>query len=335
MLIILSQKIDTASDYADEAFRTYHYPKRYKNQIHEGDTFVYYQGNRFVKEQRYYFGTGTVGHIFTNDEENYYATLIECQKFLNTIPIYLPDGRYVEQLGFATIRKSSMPPWQSSIRPLSQQAYEYIVSRAGINIAATCNTPIDELKERLKAYVRAFYLDNDVNAIRGIENAATQIMLNLGMADVTVENEPIEQNSTGSKDSIQNFVEYCKKTHLTYSYKPVLILAFIEHANKHGVMKLADGIEYVRAYYQRRRDQNMEVEKHNSIYEKSDISNEDIRRNLIANPVKALVNSGFFLFNQDNDELMLLPELWLLLDKNAKICIRTICQQRLDKYYNG
>ncbi len=56
MLIILSQKVDTESLYSDELFNTYHYPARYKNQIHKGDVFIYYQGNRFNKEQRYYFG---------------------------------------------------------------------------------------------------------------------------------------------------------------------------------------------------------------------------------------------------------------------------------------
>lgn len=30
MLIILSQRIDTDSDYSDEVFETYHYPSRYK-----------------------------------------------------------------------------------------------------------------------------------------------------------------------------------------------------------------------------------------------------------------------------------------------------------------
>ena len=75
MLIILSQRIDTDSDYSDEVFETYHYPSRYKNQIHEGDTFVYYQGNRYVKEQRYYYGVGTIGQITTFDDENYYGYL--------------------------------------------------------------------------------------------------------------------------------------------------------------------------------------------------------------------------------------------------------------------
>ena len=56
MLVILSQKIDTVSSYDDELFNSYHYPAKYRNQLHEGDIFIYYQGNRFDKSQRYYYG---------------------------------------------------------------------------------------------------------------------------------------------------------------------------------------------------------------------------------------------------------------------------------------
>lgn len=35
MLVILSQKVDSESSYADELFNSYHYPARYKNQLHE------------------------------------------------------------------------------------------------------------------------------------------------------------------------------------------------------------------------------------------------------------------------------------------------------------
>lgn len=92
-LLILSQKVDSASSYADELFRSYHYPAKYKNQLHKGDIFIYYQGNRYDKSQRYYFGMGTVNEILTADGENYYAKLVDCQRFEKKVPIYLPDGR--------------------------------------------------------------------------------------------------------------------------------------------------------------------------------------------------------------------------------------------------
>jgi hypothetical protein len=60
--IVLSQRIDTKSSYDDIPFVQYHYPSRYSNQIHTGDLFIYYQGDRFKKENRYYFGTGVIGN---------------------------------------------------------------------------------------------------------------------------------------------------------------------------------------------------------------------------------------------------------------------------------
>lgn len=56
MLVIPSQKVDSASSYADELFNSYHYPAKYRNLLHKGDVFIYYQGNRQDKSQRYYLG---------------------------------------------------------------------------------------------------------------------------------------------------------------------------------------------------------------------------------------------------------------------------------------
>ena len=175
MFIILSQKIDTESTYSDEVFSSYHYPARYKNQIHEGDIFIYYQGNRFVKEQRYYFGTGVIGKIVSSDEENFYATLENVKRFEKTVPIYLSEGRYVEQLGYETIRRSPTPPWQSSIRPLSEEAYSYILANAGEQIAFQTSMSVDELKDQLKQHIRAFYLENNNEAILEIKNVSSRL----------------------------------------------------------------------------------------------------------------------------------------------------------------
>lgn len=175
MLIILSQKIDSKSDYSDKLFLTYHYPSRYKNQIHEGDTFVYYQGNRYVKDQRYYFGTGTVGKINTPDGTNYYAELSNVKKFIKPVPIYLDNGTYVEQLGFESVRKSPNPPWQSSIRPLSKQAYDYIISASGI-YESNDGERFILLKEELKSIIRSFYLNSDNNALLKMNSIITEMI---------------------------------------------------------------------------------------------------------------------------------------------------------------
>jgi len=177
MLIILSQKIDSNSDYEDDLFNVYHYPARYRNQIHSGDTFVYYQGNRYDKSQRYYFGTGIVGQITCHDEENYYAALLQGRRFEKKVPIYLPDEGYIEQLGYETIRNSINPPWQSSIRPISKTAYSYILNHAGILSEIVS---VEDLKERLKEAIRAFYIGDDNSEILQIIDLSTKIAKLLG-----------------------------------------------------------------------------------------------------------------------------------------------------------
>lgn len=170
MIIILSQKIDTESAYTgDEVFKTYHYPGRYRNQIHTGDTFIYYQGNRYDKSQRYYFGTGRIGNIKVQDEDNYYAELQNVIRFEKNVPIYLPDGGYIEQLGYETVRKSINPPWQSSVRPLSEQAYHYILQHSG------SREMIDECNTKLKKAIQSYYISNDRSAVLEILEIARQL----------------------------------------------------------------------------------------------------------------------------------------------------------------
>lgn len=170
MIIILSQKIDTDSSYSgDEVFKIYHYPARYKNQIHTGDTFVYYQGNRYDKSQRYYFGSGRIGKIEQEDEDNFYAELIDVSKFEKKVPIYLPDGGYVEQLGYETVRKSINPPWQSSIRPLSEDAFSYILEHSG------SQKKIDAYNSQLKKAIQNYYITNDRTAVLEIIEIAHKL----------------------------------------------------------------------------------------------------------------------------------------------------------------
>ena len=169
MIIVLSQKIDTESTYVgDEIFKVYHYPGRYRNQIHTGDTFVYYQGNRYDKSQRYYFGTGKIGHIYQVGVDGYYAELENVIRFNKIVPIYMPDNGYIEQLGYESVRNS--PPWRSSIRPLSNQAYDYIISHSGNSNA------IAKYDYELKKAVQKYYIDKDLSALNEISSIVRELI---------------------------------------------------------------------------------------------------------------------------------------------------------------
>ena len=330
MLVILSQKVDTASSYSDELFNSYHYPAKYRNQLHEGDIFIYYQGNRHDKSHRYYFGIGTVGEILTTDGENYYAKLLNCQQFEKKVPIYLPDGGYIEQLGYETVRNSINPPWQSSIRPLSQKAFDYILNAAGIQNVPPKAESIDMLKEKLRNAVRDYFVEKNAAAIHHIESIAAAI----GRATNISEKEsqlPYAPSETAS-DKRYMLLEYCRTMKMSYSYKPVLILALL-HTGKNGTVAIEKAAKYFYDFYEERRRQGLPAEKKRCIYLRDDVTQKQIMANLVSNPVKALCESGFFFFNEQSQVLSMSPEIWSVLDRGSKAMLTRICRQRLKEYY--
>lgn len=338
MLVILSQKVDSESAYADELFNSYHYPARYRNLLHKGDVFIYYQGNRYDKNQRYYFGIGTIGEILTTDGENYYAKLLDCRKFEKKVPIYLPDGGYVEQLGYDSVRKSVNPPWQSSIRPLSQEAFDYILNAAGIQSApaATSDTSVDELKEQLKQSVRDFFVKKDMSAIHHIESISAAIgrVISVEGNHTSGSVETLCQPTESAKNRLLGLLEYCQTMKMSYSYKPVLILALLHTGNKSGVLTINKAAQYFRAFYNDRRSKGLQAEKKKCIYQRVDITDQQIEGNIISNPVKALVESGFFFYNEKDGVFSISPEIWSVLDRKNKAALTQICNQKLKDYFN-
>lgn len=337
MLVVLSQKVDSESSYADELFNSYHYPAKYKNQLHKGDIFVYYQGNRYDKSQRYYFGVGTVGEILTSDGENFYAKLVDCQQFGKKVPIYLPDGGYIEQLGYESVRKSLNPPWQSSVRPLSQKAYDYILNAAGIQVAPEniSDSSVEELKTKLKVAVREFYVEGDSSAIHRIESIASAI----GRATSVLEKQTRVKEgskyipSESSEEKLLHLTDYCKTMKMSYSYKPVLILALLHSGGKDGSISIEKAATCFREFYSGRKAQGLPIEKKRCIYLRDDVTDAQIVANLLANPVKALVESGYFFYNEDSHMFYVSPEIWSAIDGPSKARITRICRQKLKDYY--
>ena len=336
MLVILSQKVDSESSYSDELFNSYHYPAKYRNLLHKGDVFIYYQGNRQDKRQRYYFAVGTVGEILTTDGENYYAKLLDCQQFGKKVPIYLPDGGYIEQLGYDSVRKSVNPPWQSSIRPLSQEAFDYILNAAGVQTApatTAADYSVDELKEQLKQSVRDFFVKKDKSAIHRIESISAAIGRAVSVDDTNASVETFYQPVTSAQDRLADLLEYCRTMKMSYSYKPVLILALLHAGDKNGALTVNKAAQYFRAFYNDRRAKGLPAEKKKCIYQRADITDQQIEGNIISNPVKVLVESGFFFYNEKNDVFSISPEIWAVIDSKHKASLTRICNQKLKDYF--
>ena len=120
---------------------------------------------------------------------------------------------------------------------------------------------------------------------------------------------------------------------MSYSYKPVLIVALLHAGDNHGALTINKATQYFRAYYNDRRVKGLHAEKKKCIYQRSDITDQQIESNIISNPVKVLVESGFFFYNKEKGAFSVSPEIWTVIDKKRKAALTWICNQKLKDYF--
>ena len=329
MLVVLTQKMN-----ADIVFHTYEIPSRYRNILHTGDVFVYYQGDRYEASQRFYYGVGRIGEILKLNRDNYYAQLVDCRRFEKKVSIYLPDGTYVEQISHSIAEKEIIP-WRGLVRELSQQAYDYILNAAGQQLLPESNFSIDVLKESLKRAVRDFYVENDPTAIMRIEGISSALAH--GAGNYVCEKSDLGLNSYIAKETpesrLNSLIEYCETMKMSYSYKPVLIMALLQSRKNTGAIAIKAAVQYFRKYYETRKNEGLCVEKKRCIYCRPAVTDKQISDNIIANPVHALVNSGFFFYNAAEELFMMSPEIWRVVDHKSKLRLLKICREKLNLYY--
>lgn len=177
----LMQK-DYKSEYKDELFSLYHFPASYRSRINTGDIFIYNQakqGQSGRSNVRYYYGTGTIGEIYTLDSgETYFAELKNCKAFYNNVPLKLEDNTYIEQLEYESKRKQ--PNWQSSIREISASAFSTIINMSGGLVSVSKDVSIESLKSDLKASMDELYLNDNHQALVDVIAQSTMLIQKFG-----------------------------------------------------------------------------------------------------------------------------------------------------------
>lgn len=129
------------------------------------------------------------------------------------------------------------------------------------------------------------------------------------------------------------FVNRRKTMRMSYSYKPILILALLHAGDRDGCISIENAAVYFREYYSNRKAQGLAIEKKQCIYLRDDVTDAQIIANLLSNPVKALIESGFFFYNEDSHVFSVSPDIWSKIDISNKAAITRICCQKLKDYY--
>ena len=129
------------------------------------------------------------------------------------------------------------------------------------------------------------------------------------------------------------FMKMVEQMDMSYSYKPVLLKAILQYADKNGRVSLNDIVTCFRNYYESRRAQGLVVEKSNSIFAKGNYTDKTAERNILANPFKRFEDMNMMHHTKTLGIIEVDRIVWNHLSNEDKHNIERICASKLDEYY--
>ncbi len=97
----------------------------------------------------------------------------------------------------------------------------------------------------------------------------------------------------------EKFIDMVEIMDMSYSYKPVLLKAVLEHIDGKGRVRVEDIVDYFIDFYDNRREKGLPIEKKNSIYHKGNYTRKDVERNIFSNPFKRFEDMNFMKRSKD------------------------------------
>ena len=129
------------------------------------------------------------------------------------------------------------------------------------------------------------------------------------------------------------FVKFVRKMDMSYSYKPVLLLALLDLMDEFGRAKIEDVVHFFINFYARRRAVGDKVEKPSSIFVRDVVDENEAKRNILVNPFKRFADMRFLSYSRDFEYIEMSRDLLRQLTPEDMTEIRAICQEKLESYY--
>ena len=132
----------------------------------------------------------------------------------------------------------------------------------------------------------------------------------------------------------EKFIDMVEIMDMSYSYKPVLLKAVLEHIDEKGRVRVEDIVDYFIDFYDNRREKGLPIEKKNSIYHKGNYTRKDVERNIFSNPFKRFEDMNFMKRSKDIEYVELNRHILKKLTKEEIQWIISRCDEGLEEYYN-
>lgn len=140
-------------------------------------------------------------------------------------------------------------------------------------------------------------------------------------------------NEITANNRKQFFIDFCKTMTMSYSYKPVFMMAFLSNMNENGEALLTDVSESFSAYYEQRKSNGLPAEKKACIFLHDDYTQKQVESLILSNPFKRFEDMGFMHHSKHIGIIKIDRSIMNTFDDNDISDLLTYCDEALDRYW--
>ena len=130
------------------------------------------------------------------------------------------------------------------------------------------------------------------------------------------------------------FMDMAKQMNMSYSYKPVFILAFLEHMDRDGCARIEDIVEEFSAFYEDRVRNGLPAEKRNCIFTKGGYSQKDVEKLILSMPFKRFEDMSFMHHARHLGVIQLDRQIAKRITDEDISNLRLYCESAISKYFS-
>ena len=131
------------------------------------------------------------------------------------------------------------------------------------------------------------------------------------------------------------FLQMAETMTMSYSYKPVFLLAFISNMDETGSARLDDVARDFAQFYEKRRADGLQVEKKKCIFTRGDYTQHDVERLILSMPFKRFEDMHVMHHAKQLGILQFYKQLMKQLTSEDLENVKAWCLKGIDRYYNG
>lgn len=130
------------------------------------------------------------------------------------------------------------------------------------------------------------------------------------------------------------FMDMVTAMTMSYSYKPVFILAFLDHMDERGQARIEDVVQEFASFYEHRLEQGKTAEKRPCIFTKGGYTDKDVERLILSMPFKRFEDMNFMHHARHLGIIQLEKAIFRRLESADIERIRECCRAALRQYFS-